>query len=204
MEAVAADAVVLIILIGERIHVGLAGHGLMEGSIEHGDHGNIAHHGLAGIDAGDVGRVMQRGKRRALFQSRHNGIVDFDRAGKLLTTVNDAVTDGVDLAHGSDNTVLSAGELVDDGGDRFGMGRKREILIEDGLAADQRGVLQMTVDADALAEALRHDLLGLHVDQLILQRRTACVDDQNFHVMCSFLFFITRGNTYHGYHGTVI
>ena len=143
---------------------------------------------------------MQRRERGALFERGHDRVVDFDGAGELLTAVNHTVTDRVDLAHGSDNTVLGAGELVDDRGDCFGMGRKRKIFIEDRLAADKRGVLQMTVDADTLAEALGHDLLGLHVDQLILQRRTACVDDQNFHVMCSFLCFDSRTILYQMYH----
>ena len=157
----------------------------MERGVKHGDHGDIAHDSLAGVDTGDVGRVVERRKRGALFDRGHNGIVDLDRAGKLLAAVDHAVTDSVDLTHGGDDTVLSAGELVDDSGNRFGMSREREILVKHGLVADERGVFQMTVDADAFAEALGHDLLGLHVDQLILQRRTACVDDQNFHVICT-------------------
>ena len=43
--------------------------------------------------------------------------------------------------------------------------------------------------ADALAVALAEHLLGLHVDELILQGRAAGVDDQNFHVPTSFVVF---------------
>ena len=56
-----------------------------------------------------------------------------------------------------------------------------DVLVEDGLAANKRGVLQVTVDADALAQALGEELLALHVDELVLQRGAAGVDDQNFH-----------------------
>ena len=44
------------------------------------------------------------------------------------------------------------------------------------------------VDADALAVALGHDRFPIHIDQLILQRRTACVDNQNLHVFSSIPF----------------
>ncbi len=36
VEAVAADLVLLIVLVGQGIHIGLGGHGLMEGGVEHG------------------------------------------------------------------------------------------------------------------------------------------------------------------------
>ena len=40
---------------------------------------------------------------------------------------------------------------------------------------------ELAVDADALAQALGQHLLGLGVEQLILQRGTAGVDYQNIH-----------------------
>ena len=43
------------------------------------------------------------------------------------------------------------------------VGRGRS-LVKNGLAAHQRGVLQVPVDADALAQALGEELLALHVD----------------------------------------
>ena len=38
VEAVAADLVLLIVLVGQRVHVSLGGHGLVEGGVEHGHH----------------------------------------------------------------------------------------------------------------------------------------------------------------------
>ena len=91
------------------------------------------------------------------------------------------MSDRVDLVHGAHNAVFQAGELVDDRSDGLCVAGEGNILVEDGLVSDQRGVLEMTVDADALAQTLGEKLLILHVDELILQRRTSRVDDQNFH-----------------------
>lgn len=92
VEAVAADAVVLVVFIRNGVHIGLAGHGLVERSVEHGDHWHIvAHDGAAGVDAGDIGGVVQRRKRRALLERGHDGVVDLHGAGELLTAVDDTV-----------------------------------------------------------------------------------------------------------------
>jgi len=191
VEAVAADAVVLVVFIRNGVHIGLAGHGLVERGVKHGDHRHVvAHDGAAGVDAGDVGGVVQRGERRALLEGSHDGVVDLDGAGELLAAVDDAVADGVDLLHGGDHTILGAGQLVDDRGDGFGVRGHRQVLVKDGFAADERGVLQMAVEADALAQALGQDVLGLHVDQLILQGRAAGIDDKNFHSQIPFSYKI--------------
>ena len=99
MEAVAADTVVLIIFVGDGVHICLVGHGLVESGVEHGDHGNIAHDGLAGVDAGDVCGVMERSKGSAFLKRRHDRIVNLNGAGKLLSAVDNTVTDSVDLLH---------------------------------------------------------------------------------------------------------
>ena len=182
VEAVAADAVVLVVLIWHGIGEGLGRHALVEGGVEHGDLGHVlAHDGGAGVDAGDVGGVVQRGEGGAVLEGLHDLVGDAHGAGELLAAVDDAVADSVDLAHALHDAVLCAGQLVDDRGNGLGVGRQGDVLVEHGLAADERGVLQVTVDADALAQALGQDGLGLHVDELVLQGRASGVDDQNFH-----------------------
>ena len=182
MEAVAAHTVILVVFIGHSVHVGLAGHGLVEGGVEHGDHGHIlAHDGLAGVDAGDVGGVVQRGKGGAFVKSLHNLGVNLDGGGKLLTAVNDAVTNSVNLLHGGHNAVLGAGKLVDNSRNSLRVSGHGHVLIENGLAADERGVLEMAVYANTLAEAFCKDSLSVHVKKLILQRGAAGVDNKNFH-----------------------
>ena len=109
VEAVAADAVVLIILIRNSVHEGLAGHGLMESGVENCDHGDIAHDITAGIDADDVCGIVQGGKGGALLESLHDLVCDEDGGSKLLTAVNDTVAVCVHLLQGADNALLCTG-----------------------------------------------------------------------------------------------
>ena len=187
VEAVATDAVIFVVLIGNGVHVSLAGHGLVESGVEHCNHGNVAHNVAAGVDADDVCRVVQGSEGSALLERFHNCIVDAHGGSKLLAAVNDAVADSVDLLHGGDNAVLGAGELVDNSRNCLCVGGHCNILIKYGLAAYQGAVLKVTVEADTLAKALSHYRLGLHVDELVLQGRTACVDYKNFHSDIPFL-----------------
>ena len=128
----------------------------MEGGIENSNHGDAAHNVAAGIDADDVRGIVQGSEGGALLESRHDLIGDEDGGGKLLAAVDDAVANSVDFLHGGNNAVLGAGELVDDRGDSLGVGGQGDILVKHGLAADKRAVLEVTVDADTLAETLCH------------------------------------------------
>ena len=187
METIAAHLVLLVVLIGNSIGESLCGHGLMESGVEHCDLGNIAHDGLAGVDAGDVGGVVERSEGDAVFNGLHNVIGDQNAGGKGLAAVNNAVADSVDLLHAGDNTVLGAGELINDRGNGFGMSGHGDIFVEHRLIADERGVLEVTVDAYALAQTLCQDTLGVHVEELVFQRGAAGVDDKNFHGLVPFL-----------------
>ena len=76
VEAVAADAVVFVVLIGNCVHVSLAGHGLVESGVEHCNHGNISHNVAAGVDADDVCGVMQGSEGSTLLERFHNSVID--------------------------------------------------------------------------------------------------------------------------------
>ena len=152
----------------------------MEGGVEHGHLGHVAHDGLAGVDAGDVGGVVEGGQGNALGDGGHDVLVDQHRVGKLLAAVDDAVTHGADLPHALDHAVLLAGQLIQHGGNGLGVGGHGHVLVEHGLAV--LGLVgQVAVDADALAQTLGQELLALHVQQLVLQRGGAAVDNKNFH-----------------------
>ena len=58
---------------------------------------------------------------------------------------------------------------------------KSDVFIIDGLALYQRSVFQMAVDSDALTKTFCENCFGLHVKQLILQRRTSRIDNEYFH-----------------------
>ena len=61
------------------------------------------------------------------------------------------------------------------------MGRQSNVLVEYGLSADQRAVLEMPVDTYALTQTLSHHFLGLHINKLIFKRGAAGIDNKNFH-----------------------
>ncbi len=177
VETIAAYAVILIILIGNSIHESLAGHGLMEGSIENGNHWDITHDLAAGIDAGNVGGVVQRRKGDAFFNCGHDIVIDQNGACKLLAAVNNPVTDSIDFLHGSNHAVFCGGKLLDNCGNGFGMSGQGEIFIEYRLSADKGAVLQMAINTNTLAKALCEDRFGGHIDQLVFQRRASGVDN---------------------------
>ena len=94
VEAVAADLVLAVVFVGERIDVGLFGHGLVEGGVEGPGHGDAGQDLLAGLDADDVGRVVQRRQRDALFQGVQDGFGDRHGAVEFFAGVDHAVADG--------------------------------------------------------------------------------------------------------------
>ena len=183
MEAVAADLIVLVVLIGQRIHVGLGGHSLMEGGVKHGDHGHAGHDLLAGADTGQVGGVVKRSQGDAVLNGLHHIVGDEDGLVEGLAAVHHAVTHSVDLLHGADDAVLSVHQSVQHGLDGLGMGGHGDVDGVQHLLALHLGLVgELAVDADALAQALGQQSTGLGIQQLILQGRTAGVDDENVHV----------------------
>ena len=180
VETVAADLVLLIVLIGQGIGVGHGGHGLVEGGVEHGHHGGAGHQLLAGLDADDVGGVVQGGQRIALLDGGHHLVGDQDRLGELLAAVDHPVAHRVDLLHGADNAVLLVHQGVEHGLNGLRVGGHSHVGVLDGVLAG--GLIgELAVDADALAQALRQHLLGVRVEKLVLQGRASCVDDKNVH-----------------------
>ena len=124
---------------------------------------------------------MERRQRYAVLDRLEDLLGDDNAVREELAAVYNAVTYCVDLAHRGDDTLFRIEQNVDNRLDRFLVSRHCDVELEllIGLVA---GVGQHTVDADALAQALRHYLARLGVEQLVLQRRTASVDNQNFHL----------------------
>ena len=158
----------------------------MEGGVEHGDHGHAGHELLAGLDADDVGGVVQGREGIALLDGGHDLVGDDDGLGELLAAVDHAVTDRVDLLHGADDTVLLVHESVQNSRDGFVVSGHGDVGGLDGLLALELGLVgELAVDADALAKALGEQRAGGGIEKLILQGRASCVDDQNIHVVSS-------------------
>ena len=180
METVAADLVVLVVLVGQGVDIAVGGHGLVEGGVEHGHHGHAGHDLLTGADAGDVGGVVEGGQGDALLNGGHDLVVNAHGGGELLPAVDHPVAHRVDLGGGLNDPVLRAQQGVQHGLDGLGMGGHGDLKLVLGvLGGDLVG--QAAVDADALAQALGQHLAGVGVHELILEGRATCVDDQNFH-----------------------
>ena len=185
VETVAADGVVLVVLIRNGVNVRFRRHGHAEGGVEHGDLRHTGHRRLARLDAHEVGGVVQRPEREALFDGGFARVVHDAGLGELNAAVENTVADGADLRHRLDNAVFLAGQLFENGLDRFLVGGERNVRFVNGLAV--LGLVgQTAVDADALTKTFGKQRLVLHVDELILQRRAAGVDNQNLHWFGSF------------------
>ena len=66
----------------------------MEGGIEHGNLGDIRRLLQRDLDAHEVGRVVQRRKRRDVVNLLHDGCIDQRGLAKRLTAVDHAMADG--------------------------------------------------------------------------------------------------------------
>ena len=178
VEAVTTHLVVLVVLIGNGIGVSLCGHGLMERGVEHGNHGNAGHLLLAGLDADDVGGVVERSQGVALLNGSHNLVGDDHGGSELLAAMDHTVANCVDLLHGSDYAVLGIHQSVEHGCNGLGMGGHCHVnRVQLFLALDLGLVGELTVDADALAQALCQKIAGGGIQQLVLEGGAAGIDN---------------------------
>ena len=180
VEAIATDAVLLIVLIGDGEHVSLFGHGLMEGGIEYRNHGGIlAEYFLAGLHSGSLRRIVQRAE---VTESKDilDNLIGYQSGNLvLLAAVEHAVTNSIDLLHAVDNLAFAGGQHIDQSQESLLMGGEGQILFY--LHTICSLVLDAAVHANALAQALSQNALVSHINELILQRGASCVDYQNLH-----------------------
>ena len=91
MEAVTADAVLLIQLIGNGIHVGVIGHGLMESSVEHTHLRNVGQQSRNGSHTLQVGRIVERSQVVACRDGIERLLVEDYRLAEAFAAVHDAM-----------------------------------------------------------------------------------------------------------------
>ena len=131
------------------------------------------------MDTDEVGGVVQRCQRDARLDCLDNFVGDQNRICEVLAAVYDTVTNCVDLGHVLDNAPLLVEQDINNCLDCVGMSAHRHVCLILLVRAALMG--QLAVDADSLTETLCQNGLGIHVEQLILQGRTACVNNQYFH-----------------------
>ena len=186
VEAVAADAVLLIVLVGDGVHVSLRGHGGVESRIKHSDVGLILAKDLVGgLDTQDGGGVVQGGQGAQVMDGLDDLRGDQATFLELLAAVDHAVADGVDLGNAVNDLALAGGHLLHDLGECLGVGGEdggRGGLVAVALVGDHAAF-----HADTLAQTFAKNLFTVHVDELVLQAGRAAVDNQNFHGVSSLL-----------------
>ena len=180
MEAVAAQAVLLIIFVGNGIGVCLGGHGLVESGVKDDDHRDLFAEDLAaGAHGDEAGGVVQRGEVREVVDGLHDLVVNQHRLGEFFSAVDAAVADGRNFRDVVNNLVLAGGQQVHNLGKSLGMGREVGFVFDFGAGGEL--VADKAAGSDPFAVALGNDLFILHIDELILHRGAARVDDKNLH-----------------------
>lgn len=88
VEAILANTVLLVGVIGKAVNVGIIRHGLVKSRIKNGYLRNIRQNISANIDADNIWRIVQRSKLAAGFDILHNLISNQTAVGKKLAAVN--------------------------------------------------------------------------------------------------------------------
>ena len=151
VEAVAADAVLGVVLIGDSIYVCLLGHLCVESSVKYCNLGNTGHNFFTSLDACEVCGVVQRRKGDALFDCLLALFGDENGLIKLFTAGNNAVTNSVDLLHFLDNAALSVNKHACQKADSVRM------VLHGGVTLKLFAVsfiLILAVDTDSFAKTL--------------------------------------------------
>jgi hypothetical protein len=174
VEAVAADAQLAGKVGGQGVAVGAGWHRLVEGGVEHGHLRGLGEAGHGDPDAEQVGRVVQRGQGGLVGDGLDGGVVDQGRGGEPVAAV--------------DHPVADAGQV----GDRpaGGLERLEEPVEAVGVVghpfldhqrvgvAGPVGQLRPGLP-DPLDQPRGQHLLGVHLEQLVLDGRRPGVDHQH-------------------------
>jgi len=190
VEAVLADAVLVVVGVGQCVEVVHRRNRLVERGVEDGYLGRAGEHLLNREDTFEVGGVVQRGDVEQAADFLLDLLVDQAAGREELASVGHAVADGLHLVERGDDAVCGVRQCVEHQTDAGRVVGNRlvqlELLLADGLVG------QVAFgQADTLDKAFREQLArrGLHVDDLILNRRGTAVQYQDYHIVVCFLEF---------------
>ena len=131
---------------------------------------------VAGEHTGHIGHMVQRSQRRQRSQLLHQLIVDQHGLAEQHTALHHAVTDGGDLVQALDHTSFRIQQGIFHLFERLGM-------VLHGIGVGKRAAIgrfmgEFTLcQANAFAIALGQCGFAFHINKLILQRGTTCVDN---------------------------
>ena len=143
---------------------------------------------VRGVDALQVGRVVERSEVDAFLDTGDDRLVDAGASLEPLGAVDHAVADRVDVGQAGDafDPRVGRGHPLD------GVGQRRLVVAQRGRAFDRRVIAHLEGDdrlaADPFDQALGElpvaillDQVGIGFDDLELEGRTAAVEDEYVH-----------------------
>jgi hypothetical protein len=176
METIAADGILLGQLIRQSICVSLRRHSHMESCIENSNlRCALRQYGLASLDTCQVCRVVQRSQREALTDYTLYVIVYDNGLAVVLTTVEYAVTNSLDLADIGKNAVILVYESIQDHLNCNLVVRHR--IEADKILLTRSLICELTVDTDSLGITLSENIAGGCFKKLELAGRASAVDN---------------------------
>ena len=179
VEPVAADTVLLVILVGDTIKIVLGFDGEVERSVEHRHLRHVWHHIVDSLCPHDIAGDVQRSQvdeRLLLVDHIARNLHTF---GKIFAAMRKPVAHCRHLLDAGDDTMLGVGQCRHHHTQTLGMVRYWAFRC---MLFTIRGVAEHTTfQAYAFQEAFGHDGTGVNVNKLILERRATTVENQNFH-----------------------
>lgn len=184
VETVTADVVFFVKLIGERVHISVIGHSCMETGIKNGNLRDAGHDLLTRFNTHQIGGIVERAEIKALTDSLLDLVIYKNRTIELLSAVQHAMADGADFFHGRDDPAVRADKRIENQTDRFAVVFHFSVFTFAALLRSAgNGMGELTVfKSNLFTNTLGKKRFGLHVDELILERRTPTVDHKNFHI----------------------
>jgi len=125
VETVAADMVLFVITIRDRVGVGIGRQGLVKGRIEDGHLRDTGHELRTDIDSHQIGHVMERRQFFGGFEYFPDGGINDNGRAKMLAAVNHPMANAADFAHIRQDAALAMDKMGQQSVHRFTMAGER-------------------------------------------------------------------------------
>ena len=174
VRAPAAYVALLIIFIGDGVHVGLGRHGLVEGGVEHEDLRQGREHLAYGFVAFQVGGAVQRSELHVLAPFVQHFRRDDPALGEAASG-HDAVSGSGNLVQALDGTVLGVEQGVEHQTDALGVGGAGR--LDDFRFALNLGFQEGTFQSDFFNTSGGQHGPVVHFIEFVLDGTATAVDD---------------------------
>ena len=152
----------------------------MKRGIEHSNLRDVWQMDLAGADSPEIVRVVEGRDVDIISDPFDYILVDQDGGAERFASMNDPVADSADLSlFGQDSVVLAEEHCqnVFNGSRVLENFARNFYFISVGAAVGQH----RPAHTDAVDDAFSQRLTGIDLDELVFDRRTAAIEDENIH-----------------------